>query len=133
MTEIEVQIERNGATERAAGTYEPRAGRCHLELNLHDGRVLQADEADYFEALVTIRRELEAEGARVICQGARRDVWPSGMARDMGAGLKAYVLVPGQRPTRDDLVGIFEAADPSLIGTVAEQEVASRSWLASFR
>src|SRR5207244_9009274 len=67
------------------------ADQCHLTVTLDDGRTVSADASDYFESLLLVRRELEHDGLLVCCQGARRDVWPSGMARDMGAGLEAYV------------------------------------------
>lgn len=34
---------------------------------------------DLFAALATARRELENQGLRLACNGARQDVWPSGM------------------------------------------------------
>jgi hypothetical protein len=37
-----------------------------------------------FEALVRLRRQLEPDGLMIAVQGARRDTYPSGMARDMG-------------------------------------------------
>ena len=109
------------------------ADQCHLTVTLDDGRTVSADASDYFESLLLVRRELEHDGLLVCCQGARRDVWPSGMARDMGAGLKAYVLSIGRQPSQKDLVDIFDPAEQSLIGTVAEQEGHFQKWWASVR
>jgi hypothetical protein len=39
---------------------------------------------DMFEALVRLRRQLEPDGLMIAVQGARRDTYPSGMARDVG-------------------------------------------------
>jgi len=39
----------------------------------------------------------------IAVQGARRDTYPSGMAGDMGGGMKVYVLHPGLRGRREDL------------------------------
>ena len=36
---------------------------------------------DMFEALVGVRRQLEPDGLMIAVQGARRDTYPSGMAR----------------------------------------------------
>jgi hypothetical protein len=105
--------------------------RCRLVLRLDDGRVLTADAHDYFECLMTIRKAIEPAGGLVLCQGARRDVWPSGMARDMGAGLKAYILVKGRPPRSDELVNTFDPTDESLVGTLAEQRAAYRAWIVS--
>jgi hypothetical protein len=60
----------------------------------------------------------------------RRDVWVSGMGRDMGIGLQAYLLsdpAEGRRPLRS----IFDPAPPDTIGTVAEQREYSDQWLAA--
>ena len=131
MTTKQVNIRRDSELENATITYGPGDRHYHLELGLRDGRTLLADDGDYFECLVTVRRVLEQEGALVCCQGARPDVWPSGMARDMGAGLKAYVLVNGKVPTLDDLVDVFEPAEPTAVGTVAEQEKRRDAWFAA--
>lgn len=124
-----VQVERGHIVAEATLTYgHVGPWTCHLELVLEEGRSLSADATDFFECLAQVRLQLEPEGARILCQGARRDVWPSGMARDMGAGLRAYVLVPGRKANFSDLVDIFDPADPALICTVAEQSQFSRDW-----
>ena len=48
----------------------------------------------------------------------------------MGAGLKAYVLLLGQQGTRPELVDVFDAADPELVGSVADQEAHRDAWFA---
>jgi hypothetical protein len=83
---------------------------------------------DYFACLISVRRELEAEGLVVCCQGARKNVWPSGMDRDMGAGLVAHVLTIGRKPRRDEHVRVLAPADAELIGTVTEQEQYFEAW-----
>src|SRR4028119_964960 len=67
---------------------------CTLTLR-YQGKEITTSEADYFEALCSIRKQLEAEGLRPLCYGASRQCFPSGMARDMGAGLKVYKLQLG--------------------------------------
>jgi hypothetical protein len=68
---------------------------------------------DLFEALADLRQSLEEQGIRLFCNGARTDVWPSGMSRSMSGGRKAYVLRLGTHAR--DLVDIFDGAEPSLI------------------
>src|SRR5215469_6592337 len=53
---------------------------------------LQADGPDLFAALQQLRRTLEPLGWVPLCNGARVDCYPSGMARDMGGGMDVYVL-----------------------------------------
>jgi hypothetical protein len=47
---------------------------------------------DLFEALCNLRLELEKAGVRLCVAGARTDVYPSGVAREMGLGQVAYIL-----------------------------------------
>ena len=132
MTEFRrLSVARGSELKAATVAYHPAVVGCHVDLQLDDGRTLMADGGDYFECLVAVRHRLEREGALLLCQGARRNVWPSGMARSMGAGLKAYVLVNGRPPTTDDLVEIFDPAERDDVGTVAEQERARDEWFAS--
>jgi hypothetical protein len=85
---------------------------------------------DVFEALVRLRRQLEPDGLIIAVQGARRDTYPSGMARDMGAGMKVYVLHPGLRSSREDLVETLDDALPDELGTVDEQRAFYDAWIA---
>jgi hypothetical protein len=85
---------------------------------------------DYFEHLMHLRAELENSGHRLLCQGGRPNVWPSGMSRDMGGGRKAYVMQMGSKARTRDLVDIFDYAAPELIGTVQQQKDFFESWWA---
>ena len=85
---------------------------------------------DMFEALVRLRRQLEPDGLMVAVQGARRDTWPSGMARDMGGGMRVYVMRPGPPAHREDLVKTLDDALPGQVATVDEQRAFSNAWQA---
>lgn len=89
-----------------------------------------ATAPDMFEALVRLRRQLEPDGLMVAVQGARRDTYPSGMARDMGGGMQLYVIRPGRRARREDLVETLDDALPGQIGTVDQQREFAEAWLA---
>src|SRR6185295_18354608 len=80
--------------------------RCCIRLAC-PGRTIDAEASDYFEALCQIRLSLEKDGLIPFCYGASLNVYPSGMARDMGAGLKAYKLTIGKHARMQDLVEIF--------------------------
>lgn len=75
---------------------------------------------DAFEALSLAREALDDDGWLLGVQGARVDVWPSGMARQQGGGMRAYRLRRGRRPRFKDLVDVFAPADEHL-GTVQAQ------------
>jgi hypothetical protein len=83
---------------------------------------------DMFEALVRLRRQLEPDGLMVAVQGARRDTYPSGMARDMGGGMQVYVLRPGGASGRGDLVKTLDDAAPDQLATVEEQKAFAAAW-----
>ena len=82
---------------------------------------------DFFEALCLIRQELENENILILCNGARKDVYPSSMGRQMGMGLKAYVHELGKNT--NNIVKIFEKADLELISSVSEQKEFYYKWL----
>jgi hypothetical protein len=85
---------------------------------------------DVFEALARLRRQLEPDGLMIAVQGARRDTYPSGMARDMGAGMQVYVLHAGMRARREDLVETLADAPPDDLGTADEQRAFHDTWIA---
>jgi hypothetical protein len=82
---------------------------------------------DLFDALINLRRSLEADGWRLAVQGARRDSWPSGMLRDQLDGAVVYVN-PEDVKAKPEMVGIFDPASPDEVVTVAEQEAAFEAW-----
>ena len=76
-----------------------------------------------------IRRELETDRILLHCYGASRNVYPSGMGRDMGAGLKAYKLTIGKRARMEDLVFIFDTGNDVEPATVSAQKEFYERWL----
>jgi hypothetical protein len=88
---------------------------------------------DLFDALTSLRKTLEESGIQILCAGARRDVFPSGMSRDMGGGRKAYITKLGNPALRTDLVDIFDYSEPQSVGNVSEQQAFHEKWVASLR
>jgi len=103
-----------------------------LTLEYAGGRLEVVDE-DYFAALCRIREKLEADGLRPVCYGASRNVYPSGMSRDMGGGLRAHKLKLGQPGRIADLVEIFSTGPDVAPVPVAEQREFYLHWLESLR
>ena len=95
-----------------------------------DNREIVVSNPDYFHAMQEIRLQLEQEGIYLNCYGASRNVYPSAMSIDMGAGHKAYRLIIGERAY--SLVSIFASGDDVVLSTVAEQEQFYRDWQDNF-
>ena len=111
-------------------SYDAENGRCILRLQ--SGKTdVTATASDYFEALCQVRLRLESDGVLVATYGGSRNVFPSGMARDMGAGLKAYRLTRGSKGRREDLVGIFDTGPGIEPATVEEQRAFYADWVSS--
>ena len=119
VAERQVRLVRGGAEVGATLRWWRVAhGDYQVELDGPTGTVT-GRAGDLFDALVEVRRQLEPDGWLVAVQGARRDTYPSGMARDMGGGASVYVLRLGE-PARER-VRTFDDAPPELLGTVEEQ------------
>ena len=108
------------------------AGAVLVRLVL-GGEELQAVAEDCFAALTQLRRELEATGRLLVCNGSSLDVYPSGMSRSMGAGQKAYRLTMGRQALTADLVSIFETAPGVRPSRVDQQAAFFEQWVASLR
>lgn len=121
-----------GEDDETISVVQSEIGRsCRLVCTVR-GEIHIAEELDFFEALRTIRkRALEPLGLIPFCYGASLKVWPSGMARDMGLGLKAYKIESGVQAS--ELVGIFESGADIIPAKVATQEHYARDWIASLR
>jgi hypothetical protein len=102
--------------------------RCHITFS-YRGRSIDAEDSDYFGALCQIRQLLEMQGLIPFCYGASLNVYPSGMARDMGAGLKAYKLVMGKQARMHDLVEIFSEGPDVIPAFVSLQREFFEEWI----
>ena len=103
---------------------------CKVMLSFSDKKAFGEGE-DFFDALIALRQTLEREGIFLLIYGASRNVWPSSMSRNMGAGTQAYRMEKGRQALRDDLVNIFETGPDIDPCTIAEQEKYKDEWLVS--
>ncbi|MCK4164951.1 hypothetical protein ACI2U6_11250 [Ralstonia nicotianae] len=94
---------------------------------------LSFTDDNLFAAMSAYRRRLEQDGYLLLCNGARRDAYPSQMILEMGGGRKIYLLQPGRQTSRQDLVDIFGAATIEQVCTVAEQRASYDAWIRSLR
>lgn len=101
---------------------------CKLPITVE---LLTGYAYDCFAALQIIRRKAEGRNWHICCQGARRNVRPSAMSRQMGGGVMAYVLETGQPGRMDSMVNIFDEDSPEAYASVADQEAYAHAWFQS--
>lgn len=102
-----------------------------LEYEGFDGIRHEHKASDLFEALRAMRKQLESSGCRLLCAGARIDATSSRMSRNMGGGRRVAIVHHGIPASKDEVVDIFQYAEPEKIGTVQQQQDFTRSWLTS--
>ena len=102
-----------------------------LSANLH-GYFYHGEGGDYFMALQNIRKLFEHDGIEILCNGSRKNVWPSALSRYLGEGIYVYLCKDGQ-PVRE-MVDIFDN-DNEIIEycPVREQEESCRKWFCSLK
>ena len=118
--------------ETATLAIEGRHDVCYVSFRYRD-RIIEASAPDYFAAFCKIRLQLEPERLKPFCYGASLNVYPSGMARNMGSGLLAYRLTPGRQALTKDLVGIFDTGHDVIPATVANQKEHYNDWIRSLK
>jgi hypothetical protein len=136
LADRDVVVIRDGQPEQARlrGWLDGHDGplpRYRIELVARAGNYTcpyTATAPDMFEALVRLRRQLEPDGLAVAVQGARRDTYPSGMARDMGGGMGVYVMRAGLPARLEYLVNTLDDAPSDQIATVDEQRAFADAW-----
>lgn len=83
-----------------------------LKLTI-DEKKISCKSANFFDALLDLRKELEKTDIIIMCNGAAENVYPSPMQQSMGSGRVAYKQFLGQKAKIADVVDIFEC-DESL-------------------
>lgn len=119
-----------GLTSNATLTYASQ-DRTFLIFSEPEREPRRFEGADWFECLAAVRLYLERENRRVLCNGARRDVFPSGMARQMSGGRLAYRLTLGIQPRREDIVDVFAPCAAEEVATVKQQREFHEQWATS--
>lgn len=113
-----IQVSRDGTVHDATVAWRRDDRFWIVTIESAAFEPVQARARDAFEALCLVREQLEPLGWRIGVVGAQADVWPSGMARDQGQGLRAYRMTEERV---GDLVDTFEPVDPVTVTTVVEQ------------
>lgn len=87
--------------------------------------------SDFFECLLEVRKVLEKQGLFILCKGAMINVSSSRMSKQMGRGIKAYVLEIGKQASFKNLINIFDPAKETEVGSINEQRSFYQRWLES--
>lgn len=88
---------------------------------------------DLFECLRIARKNLEERGYKVLCKGAKKNVHPSSLQREMTGGLSAYELTMENFGKSERMVNIFDEAEPEEVDTVDCQLEYYQRWLNRLR
>jgi hypothetical protein len=126
---VEVRMA-DGSTVAATVSFRENDPACRLRL-IAAGIDESATGTDYFASFAEIRRRLAKRNLLPQCYGASRNVWPSGMARDMGQGLAAYRLTMG-RPARERVHIFASGPDIDPVGP-EEQRAFALAWFRSLK
>lgn len=102
------------------------ADLCSIELSCDKMEPITKTAPDFFSALVSVRKELEAYEIKLLCWGARRDVWPRVIQLDWTGGLTACRL--GEDYRYRGAKNIFVYSPPETIATVVEQVLFRDNW-----
>jgi len=133
--DFEVRTAMGGIVARLTSWEEAPEQRENVKLRLEfNDEVFEAlHESSFFHALLELRRRLEPKGMMLVCYGASENVFPSGMAVNMGNGGKAYRLTLGRPALMADLVDIFDTGPDVVPVSVEKQEAFFQTWLRSAR
>ena len=120
----------DGTTSPAIIKRKENDPTCWLQL-IGVGINESSTSTDYFESFTIIRKRLAKRSILPICYGASRNIWPSGMARDMTEGLAAYKLRMGS--PGEEMVHIFDRGPDVDAVAPEEQKAFSEAWLKSLK
>jgi hypothetical protein len=119
-----------GGDEEAVFTLHADDTVCSLTCS-YRGKVIKAEEEDFFEALFQIRQDLEVDGLLPFCYGASAYVFPENTVITESRGLMAVKVKMGEHPQRGDVVDIFDEGPDVVPVFVHMQQQFWEAWLAS--
>lgn len=96
----------------------------------NDQAEYEAVSGDVFSCFCEIRNHYS--DVVFMCKGAKRNVYPSSMCRDMSGGLIAYEFHEGKHAKSEDIVPIFNFDDEDIVSP-EEQKQHFLSWAQSER
>ena len=128
-----IQIIKNNKIESLEICLEKRLSiktTCVLTASFAQENVIQIVNPDFFSCFCRLREK--TPDIIYLCKGAKKNVYPSSMGKDMGKGLLAYQLTMGKKTSNDNLVNIFDFDDIDIV-TPKEQQEFYNKWLKSIK
>lgn len=124
---VQITLIRQGRTEKAEIYFKTtQSDKYKLKILFSNNDSFEVTDNDYFSCFCQIRDHFP--DITFLCKGAKENVYPSRMARDMGGGLVAYQLTIGKPAAQKDLVPIFDFEDENIVST-KDQEDFFKTWL----
>jgi len=130
---VNVKLVSNRAVIGTCELDHSQASPWWVALTKPDGNRHESQAADLPTALDDLRKNLQAEGLDLLCNGCRLGIKASPMSVESGGGRMAYVLRLGVPARKQDIVNIFDEIDISLIASLADKEQFYTQWLESIK
>ena len=106
-------------------------GKTLIEIDAFGKNFYSKERSNLFDCLIDIRNVFSELNWLILCNGAREDVYPSGMRRQMNKGLFAYQLTFGKAVAQSDLVDIFQECSEERVVTPEKQKAYFDEWFNS--
>ena len=107
-----------------------RRTECRIKLIWSDGEI-ECIDSIFYTSFKRVREQLAKINLYPMCYGASRKVVITGMAAEMGLGLKVYKAELGTFPSREQLVSIFDFGEDVEPVDVEVQEIFQFLWAKS--
>jgi hypothetical protein len=124
-----ISIIHNGKFELSRIDYDAQTPK--IKLILENGRTHIFVGLDIYECLGKLIKSLPE--IKFLCKGAKINVRPSTMSSQMTSGIMAYEHNLGVRPTRNDVVNIFDFDDQDIVNDPQMQTDYFYRWVDSIK
>lgn len=124
-----ISIIHNGKFELSRIDYDAQTPK--IKLILENGRTHIFVGLDIYECLGKLIKSLPE--VKFLCKGAKINVRPSSMSSQMTSGIMAYEHKLGVRPTRNDVVNIFDFDDQDIVNDPQMQTDYFYRWVDSIK
>jgi hypothetical protein len=129
MNPKKIKIINSGTIEVAEILYE--LDPATLTVNFSDHASIKSSGSSLFECFSQIR--LSLPNIVFLCEGAKRNVYPSRMSSQMASGLLAYEFKLGEQALKKDIVNIFDHDEIDVVEDPNDQAKFYRIWLESLK